>query len=170
MMFTRHPHLLPLLLLLAVAALLRIASIGSQWSQLERDPDAYRRIAENLVQRGTYSTSPDLDDPHPSTTAFRPPLYPLSLALVSWQGVVRPVGVATLHVVLGVITVLLSYWLARAWRLERYSYLAALLVAADPILLNQSSQVMTETLATMLAVMALLALTKCSKPPSAKMR
>ena len=53
--------------------------------------------------------------------------------------------------------------LGQRWGLGRLGYLAALLVAADPILLNQSGEVMTETLATLLCVLGLLALTQWSR-------
>lgn len=161
-MSSRRHRRLPLLLLMVVAALLRIATIGLQWAELSRDPDGYRRIAQNVLQQGVYSSSPDTNDLPFTPTAFRPPLYPLTLTAISWRGVVSPLGVAILHVIVGVLTVLLTYQLGRAWQLESWSYLAAALVAVDPILLNQASQVMTETLATMLAVLALLALTKWS--------
>jgi 4-amino-4-deoxy-L-arabinose transferase-like glycosyltransferase len=153
---------LPLSLLLILAALLRIAAIGLQWSELSRDPDGYRRIAQNLLQQGVYSSSSDPNDQPFTPTAFRPPLYPLSLTVIGSRGVVTPLGVALLHVTFGVFTVMFTYRLARAWRLESWSYLAAVLVAVDPILLNQASQVMTETLATLLAVLTLLAFTKWS--------
>ncbi len=49
--------------------------------------------------------------------------------------------------------------LARSWGLRKYSLLAGALVAIDPVLLWQSTLVMTETLAVYLAVLALWALT-----------
>ena len=151
---------LPLLFLIACAAFLRVGAVTARWSHLSADPDAYRLIAENLVQRGVFSRSPGHSPPTP--TAFRPPLYPLVLAATAWQGEVTPVGVAVLHVVLGSLTVVGVLILGQRWGLGRWSWLAAGLVAADPILLHQAGEVMTETLATFLCVLGLLALTQWS--------
>ena len=151
---------LPLLCLIACAALLRVGAVTARWSHLSEDPDAYRLIAENLVQRGVFSRSPDHSPPTP--TAFRPPLYPLVLTATAWQGKVTPLGVAVLHVVLGSLTVVGVLILGQRWGLGRWSWLAAGLVAADPILLHQASEVMTETMATFLCVLGLLALTQWS--------
>jgi 4-amino-4-deoxy-L-arabinose transferase-like glycosyltransferase len=147
----------PVALLIVATILVRGGAIIAQRHQLSRDPDGYRAISENLLQRGVFSSA-GADVP-PTPTAYRPPLYPLSLTSVSWHRQVRPWGVAGLHVVLGAVTVLLVYRLGRAWRLGSWSWLAAVLVACDPILLNQSAQVMSETLATCLVVLSLLALT-----------
>ncbi|MHB8969181.1 MAG: hypothetical protein ACYC3X_04440 [Pirellulaceae bacterium] len=152
--------LLPLLILLACAALLRVGVVTARWSDLSEDPDAYRLIAENLVQRGVFSRSPDHLPPTP--TAFRPPLYPLVLAATAWQGQVTPLAVAVLHVVLGSLTVVGVLILGQQWGLGRWSWLAAGLVATDPILLRQASDVMTETMATFVCVLGLLTLTQWS--------
>ncbi len=123
-----------------------------------QDPDAYRLIAENLRNHGVFSCSPEGGVLEP--TAFRPPLYPVLLAATAWQGRVTPWCVAVLHLLLGTLTVFLSLIVARRWSLGAGSWLVAAMVAGDPILLNQSAQVMTETLATLLAVASLLVLTR----------
>lgn len=146
-----------LLLLVAATAALRAAAVAVRADALTRDPDAYRLIAENLAQRGTYSRSGPAAPPVP--TAFRPPLYPLLLAATARHGRVSPPQVAVIHVVLGTLTTVATWWLARAWGLGRASWCAAALVAVDPILLYQSAEVMTETLATFGAVAGLLSLT-----------
>ncbi len=155
-----------LILLLVATAGLRSAVIGVRSERLSLDPDAYRLIAENLSEHGVYSRS-QADAPI-IPTAYRPPLYPTLLAALAWQGRVTPWSVATLHVVLGTLSVLLVWILAQKWRLGRWSYLTAIMVACDPILLNQSTEVMTETLATFLAVAGLLALTRFDHFPSGK--
>jgi 4-amino-4-deoxy-L-arabinose transferase-like glycosyltransferase len=152
--------LLPLLFLAACAALLRVGAVSVRWSHLSADPDAYRLIAENLAQRGVFSRSPD--DAVPVPTAFRPPLYPLVLSATARQGRVTPWSVAIIHVVLGALTVVGVWMLGQQWGLGRGSWLAAGLVAVDPILLHQASEVMTETFATFLCVLGLLALTQWS--------
>ncbi|MCU0962034.1 MAG: phospholipid carrier-dependent glycosyltransferase [Pirellulaceae bacterium] len=149
------------LLFVAATAGLRSAAIATRADALERDPDAYRLIAENLVARGTYSRSgPDVP---PVPTAFRPPLYPLLLAATACHGTVSPHQVAVIHVLLGTLTAVLTWWLARSWGLGRASWCAGMLVAVDPILLHQSAEVMTETLATLFAVVGLVSLTWWSR-------
>ena len=123
---------------------------------LETDPDGYRRLAENLVEHGTFGTG---DTP----TAYRPPLYPLLLTGCVALGDYSRAAVAVLHLVMGVATVGLVLVLGRWWGLgNRGAALAALLVACDPILLSQSTQVMTETPAAFLATAGLVALTWAS--------
>ena len=97
-------------------------------------------------------------------------MYPLALAAVGWADDVGSTSVAILHWVIGVATVLLVYRLSQDWGLGRWGLLAAMLVACDPILLNQSSLVMTETLATLLAVLALLCLTRSAAEPKLESR
>jgi hypothetical protein len=111
-------------------------------SSLCADPDAYRAIAETIREAGIYGLSDASGGTRP--TAFRPPLYPWVLAMTSPHRVV----VAVLHVVLGAITVGLTVASTQLlFRRTAASVVAGLLVAIDPILVQQSSLVMTETLA-----------------------
>ncbi len=127
---------------------------------LKTDPDSYRRLAENIVDHGTFGQ----DD---ASTAYRPPLYPLALVPCVAMGQWENSAIAALHALLGVATVALVLLLGRWWGLSRGgSTLAALLVACDPILLAQSAQVMTETLATFLAVAGLVVLTWSDRRPT----
>ena len=126
---------------------------------LYEDTDAYGALAENLASHGVYGQQS-------VPTAYRPPLYPLLLRLVSPRGTVWPETVAVLHFVLGVCTAWLTLVLARCWKVERRAWLAVILVAADPVLLNQSVHVMTETLATFLAVVCLIQLTQTRRSPT----
>jgi hypothetical protein len=139
--------------------LIRAAFVMTTVESLHADPDAYRQIAENLRQNGIYGSTS-------SPTAFRPPLYPVLLAALTINGDVTPMAVGGLHVLCGVLTVVLTFVLACHWRLGRWSYMAAVLVAMDPILLNQSALVMTETLAALLATAGLVVLSGWSAKPS----
>jgi hypothetical protein len=156
----------------AVAVLLLVTLVvrgGAMWAMRDKladDPDAYREIAENLLRHGIYGLG---KDGPPRPTAYRPPLYPIVLSnLPAADGAsISLAKVAVLHVLLGVATVLLTYLTARRLlrgagvspakpsALSLAPFLAALLVAFDPILLNQQSLVMTETLAAFLAVLSL---------------
>ncbi|MEX2560182.1 MAG: hypothetical protein WD403_09725 [Pirellulales bacterium] len=142
--------------------------------QLAADPDGYRALAENLLEHGLLGSGG-------RPTAYRPPLYPLLLApCLALTGSPWAIGVA--HLLLGAATVLVTFWLALHWLNAPSSHviqkaeariqtgiacLAAGLVACDPILLNQASLVMTETLATFLAALCLAALTRLDRQPAA---
>jgi len=146
--------LLPLSLL-ALALFVRGGVLVAGWSRLDDDPDGYRQLAVNLVDHGTFGFAVVRDGERQVVpTAYRPPLYPLALAAVRLAGGVDSAAVAWLHLVLGVATVLLVFQLAIRLGSRRVAAGAAVLVTLDPILLNQSVLVMTETIATFLAAAA----------------
>jgi 4-amino-4-deoxy-L-arabinose transferase-like glycosyltransferase len=120
---------------------------------LKADPDGYRAVAENLVRHGTFGNQQ-------TPTAYRPPLYPCVLAPCVVFGPASRVAIGLLHLALGLGTVWLTCRLGQLCGLGRWAWLAAALVACDPILLAQSALVMTETLATFLAVASLVWLTR----------
>jgi len=137
---------------------------------LMADTDSYRMLAANVTQCGVYGyevTDRATGQTSVRPTAFRPPLYPLLLACVGAGTGTDPYGVVVLHLVIGVATVALVYLLSQQWRLGGGSLFAAVLVACDPILLNQSTLVMTETLATFLAVVAMMSLSRLTDKPTA---
>lgn len=138
---------------------------GVQWAawnsigplpNLTGDPDSYRLLAETLARTGTLGVpSPTMGvDP----TAYRPPLYPY---LLSWlvsgeQQNLSLLAVAILHVLLGTVTCVGVYAILTQFAAnhhpQRIAPLGALLTAVDPLLLTQSTQLMTETLAATFAV------------------
>ena len=120
---------------------------------LADDPDGYRRLAREpcRARHVRYRRH-----------AHGVPFAAVSAAADRLRGLGEygRAAISLLHVVLGVATVGLVLVLGRWWGLgNRGAALAALLVACDPILLSQSAQVMTETLAAFLATAGLLALT-----------
>lgn len=145
-----------------LTVLVRGGAIVALYDNLRLDPDGYGSIAEALAATGTYGFLPS-DGQASEPTAYRPPVYPLLLTLTVANSQVRQAAVAGLHFLFGVATVVLTYSLARRWQLGRWSVLAAVLVTCDPLLLNWSTYVMTETIATLLAVFALLLLTLYSE-------
>lgn len=156
----RADRLIPAALLLLALAV-RAGIIAATPHAFDGDPDAYRAVAKNLVEHGCLGS-----DNIP--TATRPPLYPLLVAAcLSVDAQVR-LRLAAAHVLLGLATVFLSCRLAQRWGLGRWAPAAAVLVAIDPILLAQSTLVMTETLATFLAAASLLAVTVCAEQPSGR--
>ena len=148
-----------LLILLVLALFVRGGFLLATPHALESDPDAYHSLAENLWGQGVFGHGE-----HP--TAYRPPLYPLViaplLALDEWS----TAAIGVLHVLLGMAAVVLVYHLGYRWGLDRLSVVSAALVAIDPLLLMQSTLVMTETLATFLAIAALLGITAAAERPA----
>jgi 4-amino-4-deoxy-L-arabinose transferase-like glycosyltransferase len=155
-----------LVVLLTCTLAVRGSVLMAMSGNLAGDPDGYRNVAENLLLHGVYGHPDAPRDRAPAPSAYRPPLYPLVLTKVAQQDRVTPVAVGLLHLLLGVATVWLVWLLAEWWQLGRWGILAAILVACDPILLNQSTLVMTETLATFLSVVCLLCLTRLSRAPT----
>lgn len=143
--------------LLVVTLAVRGGILIAQGRSLDRDPDLYRSIAQTLRSERFFGRRDLQEVPRP--TAFRPPLYPLVLAASAWDDRIPAASVALLHLTTGVLTVLATRWLAQKFQLGSGADVAALAVAVDPLLLIQSTQVMTETMATLLTVVALLAIT-----------
>jgi 4-amino-4-deoxy-L-arabinose transferase-like glycosyltransferase len=142
--------------LVLLVLLVRGGVLVWQRDRLGTDPDGYRALAENVVRHGVLG-----HDQRPS--AYRPPLYPMVLAACVAGPWKTEMAIAVVHFGLGAATVWLTIWLGNRWRLEWFSYVAAGLVACDPILVNQSTLVMTETLATFLAAATLALVTKAAE-------
>jgi hypothetical protein len=135
----------PVIMVLTVALVCRAGMLLVYSSSLSEDRDNYRRIAEQ-VARGRGYTDPDSGQP----TAYRPPLYPCLIAgVISCGGSNASLGIV--HLLLGLGTVGFAAGIGHRLGFERSRFAAAVLVAVDPILLYQTVQVMTETLATFLA-------------------
>ena len=131
-------------------------------NQLEKDPDMYAEIAECWERSGTFSRfsirSNDIvasQNREVEPTAYRPPLYPLLLRLCLEDGKVKVERIAALHFLLSILTAGLVFAGCFYFLLEQSlwkSAAASLLVVIDPILLQQSVSVMTETMAALIAV------------------
>ena len=152
----------------------------------EKDIDAYRAIAVCLRETGCFGlqpvTQPEIIDQHVGVdaaenpaastevakpTAFRPPLYPAVLSLLVKDGALPVLAMACLHLTMALITVVAVFLAMKTVTDDdRLSLVAALLVSADPILLQQSTLVMTETLAAMLAALVILLWSRLSSHES----
>ncbi|MFO0901443.1 MAG: glycosyltransferase family 39 protein [Pirellulales bacterium] len=152
----RETRTLVVVLLATVAV--RVAVILARWDQFAADPDGYRLIAESLSNSGVYGRPlGGLDQGGPLfATAYRPPLYPLLLSAFVRHEQVPPAAVATLHVFLALAAVACVYRLGCNLGLRRAAACAALGVAVDPILLHQSTLIMTETVAAFFTAFLLL--------------
>lgn len=143
--------------LLAVALGLRLAVVQRWLPQLTDDRDGYLALAASVVEGQGY-ISQETGRP----TAYRPPLYPLMIAALRCFGdSAWPLGIV--QALLGTATVALTVWLGCRLLGPRPALLAAALVAFDPLLLQYTTQAMTETLFTFLTT-ALLTLTATKNP------
>lgn len=154
------------IILTATAFLIRFLFGWITSDALDADPDAYKRLAWTWAQSGTYGLLNQ--DQTVTPTAYRPPLYPWVLHWIApckeWKS-----SLIGLHAALGALTVFWTYSIGKHLKLSFYPRLAAaLLVLVDPILLRQSSLIMTETLATCLSV-AIWYLAVRKEAPSANM-
>lgn len=169
-----------------IAMLARGAVLFLSLDSFNDDPDAYRSLAENMYAYGVFGEKdvatafrPPL---YPATLTALVPLRtpterPTKLNSVCQNAnrsrssnlktittffnqklaLSRNASIALWHWILGVATVALAYALALKLDLSRpLAAFAALLVAIDPILLQQSRLIMTETLAAFFAVSLLL--------------
>ncbi len=151
-----------LIWLLLIACVVRTAMLIALGEQISADPaqdvDRYLHLAESLAQSSTYQL-------HGQPTAFRPVLYPLAIAAGLKAGFTAKLWITILHVLLGVATVGLTYLLGTRLQNEKTGWLAGLLVTVDPILLHQSALVMTETMATFLAVLTMVCIARLLEKP-----
>lgn len=129
---------------------IRFAWLSIDFGSLSSDPDAYAVLAEGLASSGTLG---HVVGTEVHATAYRPPGYIWVLSWLVVEGQLSEFRVSLLHGFLGVLTCILvariAYVLSRCQTVAAFACLA---VAVDPILLKQSSLVMTETLATFIAV------------------
>lgn len=141
-------------ILIVLAVLARLAVMLPGLGSPPEDPDNYLPLARAILDGQGLSFQG-------TATAYRPPLYPLVLAvLASLPGVAAEAwGVRALHLLLGGATVWLTYLIARRWGYTSFrSAVAAGIVALDPVLVAQSRSVMTETLAAFLLALAVFCL------------
>ena len=136
-------------LLIVLALLPRVAAWSRYADNLSADPDLYRAIAENVAQGQGFS-APDTLAP----TAFRPPTYPLLLAMIFALGGGNGT-MALLQIACGCATVLAVWQIGRRLGLEQWAVIAALLVALDPLLIYYTTFCMTEVVATTLGTACL---------------
>lgn len=135
--------------ILLIAGVFRVTAVALLFENLQVDRDAYLAIAQNLLDGNGYCSIAN------RPTAFRPPLYPLLVASCVGLGGFVLLGAA--QIVLGTATVWLTWLLAVRCRLsKRTAAIAATLVAIDPLLIQYTSQTMTETLATFLVTLLLV--------------
>lgn len=152
-----------LFILILLTVLVRAFLIAATPDAFAADPDAYRAIADTVSESGVFGLTGADGNTRP--TAFRPPLYPFLLSIFLSGGAPR-LTIGALHVLLAVITsacVFLSTLRlvdrlgpdSGRWSPPWLAMASGLIVVIDPVLLRQSTEVMTETLAVTLASVAM---------------
>ena len=129
-------------LMLLVGAALRILLIWCFHGQpLHDDENAYHRLAVNLVTSGEFAFVAG------SPTSMRPPLYPTIVAGVySVFGVEGQDAVRVLQAILGLLTVVVVYFLGREMFTPRVGLWAAGICCFYPSLVASNNLLLTETL------------------------
>ena len=144
--FYKRWWLVLLLIVCGVACAARGGMLALHGRQLLEDRDGYVDIGYHLARNGTFATGFP-----PRPTAYRPLLFPLLVAAVFWfHGSYWHLGI--IHVVLGTITVGLTFRVGQLLKLGWAGAIAAGLVAIDPLLLQSTVLAMTETLCATLVI------------------
>ena len=142
----------PLLLIVLLAFVARGGIVWLRQTELTQDRDAYLGLAESVANGRGYS-SPGTTQP----TAYRPPLYPLLLAVGMGEHIA--VWVAVINLLSGATAVAVTFHLGRQLGLSDFHAItAAGLTALDPLLVRYASQPMTESICTLLVTAWLLQL------------
>ena len=126
---SRTPLLLGAIVVLALAArLFYILAVRNVSSPPEYDGITYDMIARSLLAGKGFGTE--------APTAFRPPVYPLFVALIYAVGGHSIAVLRIVQAVLGAVTTVVTYRVAMLiFSRPRLSLLAAALVALHPVLI-----------------------------------
>ena len=136
--------------ILLVAGLLRLAWVLYSPVVPVSDFEEYRRLATSIAQGMGYSY-----DGQP--TAYRPVGYPLFLAGIFWLPGGSVAAAKLTQVLLGILTVYLTYRLGAQVFQQRTGEVAAWIVACMPSLIAYTSLLASENLAIPLLLLAMLA-------------
>jgi hypothetical protein len=147
-----------------VCGVIRLLALIATPDRFEQDTDAYWVLAKSWNETGTFGLV-QLDGT-PKPTAFRPPLYPWLLSWFAGTETINRLALSIIHLILGVVTCVLGWSITKEflkdnrskpesipWYSRSASWVVGLSIAIDPILVRQSTLIMTETLATMLATL-----------------
>ena len=136
-----------LIALLLLAALLRLGVICWKPASLAEDRDLYWGIAKRMAAGDGY-VHPDFGHP----TAYRPPLYPMMLAVIVFVGGGTKL-LAVVQIAMGVATAWLTWRIARRFDLNSAALVATGFVAFNPLLVQMTALAMTETICGLLLTM-----------------
>lgn len=138
--------------LLSAIFIFRLVVIALPATILLTDPDSYLTLAKQFAVSGTYGFA-DANGVV-QATAFRPPLYPAAIALViKLFGQPSVMAIGILHSLLATCS---AGFLLLIGRRLAVPHIALIVIAfsLDPLLVRQSQLLMTETLATTVALIS----------------
>lgn len=165
--------------LAVIALVIRVGVIAADPQRLNEDIDGYLALANTLYESGVFGISPD------QPTAFRPPLYPLVISRLLYQGrAALNIGCSllTIAIVLAAVPAVRTSWpnltdfspAAMRDKLDRLSdsssrerrmmWVTALLCVFSPLAVYYVGYSMTETLCATLLTIALVEVTQLSRP------
>jgi hypothetical protein len=147
-------------LVVLVALLFRVdfALTAHTSANIAGDINDYANYARNLLTYGIYSSHPPTAEALPPADRFRPPGYPLFLAvamLLSRMGGEWTAWATALQVAVSTATVLLTVLLGRQWMKPAWAVAAGGLLAVWPHNVVMASTLLSETLFGFLIVVAL---------------
>jgi 4-amino-4-deoxy-L-arabinose transferase-like glycosyltransferase len=155
-----------LLVFVAAGAYLRFVAVDTTEvdDPLRADAGDYVAYTYNLTRFGVYSRERTFRqaDPHePAPDALRSPAYPVFLMPLLAGGepdakFVRRAGFA--QALIGLLCVPLVFWLARFWCGTSIALIPAAFIALSPHQVSFSTLLLTETLSTLLVLLAALAI------------
>jgi hypothetical protein len=138
--------------LLSAIFVFRLAAIAIPATILLTDPDSYLTLAKQLAASGTYGFADANGVARP--TAFRPPLYPATIALtIKLFGQPSVLAISALHALMATCSAGFLLLIGRRLAVP-YISLVVIAFSLDPLLIRQSQLLMTETLATTVALIS----------------
>lgn len=171
--------MISLLIILLIGADLRLQSVlrtQLDGPAIRADARDYVLYAYNLRNFGIYSRSdvalsphdPNAPPPMPAPDAVRTPGYPLFLSLFIGSEITEQMiqNILLAQVILGVLTILLTFDLCRRFLPLPLALLAALLTALSPHLVTATIYLLTETLFCFLAVLSFWLLARAIGKPA----
>ena len=123
---------------------------------IHADARQYIKYGYNLAYNNLYSM--DFPSMHPKPDSYRSPGYPLLIAMSMrlTDGLNFIPAMLYMQAVLGTLTVILTYLIAKHFMSNLFSLAAALLVGLNPHLITMTGYLLTETVAGFLLLAALL--------------
>lgn len=131
---------------------------------LLNDPADYQRLAVSLARHNTFGHT--VIAPAGGPTAFRPPLFPLTLAAVYKVAGVHLGAARVVEALFGVVTVGLVGVLAHRVATRRVALVAMAIAAVYPSLVLAGGSLLSESIALPLELGAVLAAWRASSTPS----
>jgi len=150
-------------LIISLALLLRVGFVhiiliehGVKEAPVRADAEEYIKYGYNIAYRGVYSL--DFPSPQPKPDSYRSPGFPIFIALAMrlTKGLAFIPMTLYVQALLGTLTVLVTYLVAKRFMSGFMALLPALLVALSPHLVVMAGYFLTETLSGFLLALALL--------------